>query len=176
MMNSVLRGVWFAALLLIPVSCGGGPAAPTQTPPPPPQLVGEWLGAVVISSSLPPPFGQVQSVCNHEWTVAAQTGRQFSGHFRAPFGGQATFPRPEACLETGDFNGTLTATGEITSLTYNLVLGASLDCTAVTRAAFTGTGVNGRIDARATDTVQCLVNDRLEQINRTLQVQLFERR
>ena len=103
--------------------------------------------------------------------VTEQTGFRFAGHFRSPFGGLATFPEPNACLESGDFNGSVDGIGQVTSLQFNIVLGGSRDCVAISRPIFAGEMVWPiTLLAEATDVIECFSLYRPTRVERTLRL------
>jgi len=138
-------------------------------------MVGEWLGALLLTYVHPLRGTQVTEVCDHQWTITTQTGTRFAGTFRS-IGGGARFPRPETCLESAPVAGSVSSSAAVSGLTFGLVIGASRDCVARSPAVFSGDTTGQSLKAQATDSIECLVDGRPAVVTRSLCLELFMRR
>jgi hypothetical protein len=161
-------GVMLTAMSL---ACGGTPSAPSQPPPPPPAFVGEWMGVLDISYAFPVTGATTHDVCDHRWTVQAQSGTAFGGVFRST-SGTAHFPYNESCIANGTFTGSVLSSGQIIGLTFTPVLLGGItinrDCSVLARATFSGetSGVSLRVEG--TDVIECPFNQSLFRVNRSI--------
>jgi hypothetical protein len=82
-----------------------------------PSIVGNWSRTLTVENVVTPGGARHVNACNETWGVTTQIEGQFTGTFQ------------RSCGESGSMNGTVSMSGDVTGLTFNVMVGRFMTST-----------------------------------------------